>query len=222
MCGRFAYIPTSEQLKYQFQLSQELSVPARFNIAPGSSVVCLIKTDAKEAQGILLHWGLIPFWTKDRTKIRPLANARGETVFEKPAFRQIIKTKRCLMPMSGFYEWHEEEHVKQPYFFRKKNKELLAVAALWDTWQHGEEVLHSCCLLTTSANSLIQPIHHRMPVLLDKESQGLWLDNTHCDEHELISLIQPYPKNDLEGYPVSTLVNQARFDQPLAIEPLVK
>jgi len=99
---------------------------------------------------------------------------------------------------------------------------LLAVAALWDTWQGEDEVIHTCCLITTDANPLMQPIHHRMPVILDEQGQSLWLDNLQCPKDELMALLQPYRYDDLEGYRVSTLVNKAQFDHPLAIDPLLK
>lgn len=220
MCGRFAYVASYEKLKYEFHLSNSVEITPRFNIAPGADVVCLVKTNTDELQSVVLRWGLIPSWTADRKKIGSLINARAETLFEKSAFRNAMKSKRCLMPMSGFYEWHVEGGVKQPYFFRKINNELLAVAALWDTWQLKTEVIHSCCLITTDANPLMQSVHHRMPVILDKEAQSLWLDNSRCPKEDLLALLKPYPYDDLEGYCVSTLVNKADFDHPLAMEPL--
>ncbi|MFJ1269966.1 SOS response-associated peptidase [Legionella lytica] len=222
MCGRFAYVASYEKLRYQFHLSNSVEITPRFNIAPGADVVCLVKTSVDELQGVLLHWGLIPSWTRDRKKIGSLINARAETLFEKPAFRNAMKSKRALMPMSGFYEWHEENGIKQPYFFHKKNEDLLAVAALWDTWQSEEEVIHSCCLITTEANSIMEPVHHRMPVILDEEAQSIWLDNSQYSKESLLALLRPYPHDDLEGYRVSTLMNKADFNHPLAIEPLLK
>ncbi|MCL9685727.1 SOS response-associated peptidase [Legionella maioricensis] len=220
MCGRFAYVASYEKLKYQFGLTHSIEITPRFNIAPGAEVVCVVQTNPGEIQGIVLHWGLIPSWTTDRKKLGSLINARAETLFEKPAFREAMKTKRCLMPMSGFYEWHPEAGVKQPYFFRKMSQDLLAIAALWDTWQGDGEVIHSCCLITTDANTLMLPVHHRMPVILDEQAQAIWLDNSQCDKEQLMELLKPYPHDDLEGYRVSTLMNRASFEQPLAIDPL--
>ncbi|AUH74214.1 SOS response-associated peptidase [Legionella sainthelensi] len=222
MCGRFAYVASYEKLKYQFHLSNSVEITPRFNIAPGADVICLVKTDTNELQSVVLRWGLIPGWATDRKKIGSFINARAETLFEKPAFRNAMKSKRCLMPMSGFYEWHMEKGVKQPYFFRKNNQELLAVAAFWDMWQSETEVLYSCCLITTDANLLMQSVHHRMPAILDAEAQSLWLDNSQCPKEKLLALLKPYPYEDLEGYRVSTLVNKADFDHPLVIEPLLK
>ncbi len=220
MCGRFAYVVSYDKLKYQFNLSNSIEITPRFNIAPGADVVCLVETNAHEVQSVLLRWGLIPSWTTDRKKIGGLINARAETLFEKPAFLQPMKSKRCLMPMSGFYEWHQEDGVKQPYFFQKKNHDLLAVAALWDIWQHEDEVIYSCCLITTDANRIMEPVHHRMPVILDEVAQSIWLNNSQCDKAQLLALMKPYPYEDLEGYRVTTLMNKADFDHPLAMQPL--
>lgn len=220
MCGRFAYISSSERLNYQFQLSSAVEVAPRYNIAPGTDILCIVQTEAFERVSVLLRWGLIPSWVKEKKKMSALINARGDSVFEKPAFRHAIKSKRCIVPMSGFYEWKVEVGRKQPYYFRKKNSDLLAVAALWDTWQHQEEVIHSCCLITTEANQLMSPIHHRMPVLLDEAAQVAWLDNAPFNQTTLQSLIKPYSNTDLEGYAVTPLVNKAGFNHPVAIEPL--
>lgn len=123
-------------------------------------------------------------------------------------------------PYECFYEWHQEDGVKQPYFFQKKNHDLLAVAAIRDTWQKNDEVIHSCCLITTEANPLMRPVHNRMPVILDEEGQAMWLNNAQCSKEQLVALMKPYPYEDLQGYRVTTLVNKANFDHPLAMEPL--
>ncbi|MGL5742844.1 MAG: SOS response-associated peptidase [Legionella sp.] len=185
MCGRFAYVASSEELKSQFHLSNAIEITQIFNIAPGSQVMCLVKTNADEIQGVVLHCGFIPSWATDWKRFRSVINARAEIIFEKPTFRQVIKSKRCLMPMSGFYEWHQENGRKQPYFFQKNNHELLAVAGLWDTWRHDEEVLHSYCLITTDANPLMQPVQRRMPVILDEAEQEIWLNNTQYVKEQL-------------------------------------
>lgn len=222
MCGRFALIASYEKIKYQFHPENEMVVTPRYNIPPGTPVLCLVAPEPESIQCVEFHWGLIPSWATDRRKIGSLINARAETVFEKPAFHTAMKSKRCLMPMSGFFEWHQEGNVKQPYYFQKSDRSLLAIAALWDTWYHEDEVIHSCCLLTTEANELMEPVHHRMPVLLNEEEQITWLDNSHCNKEQLIQLMKPYPHNDLMCYPVNPLVNKAAFDNPLVIEPLTK
>lgn len=219
MCGRFAFIASYEKIKYQFRVTAEVAIRPRFNIAPGSDVLCLVATEPQTIHCGMLRWGLIPSWTTNRQKIGNLINARAETVFEKPAFRSPIKSKRCLMIMSGFFEWHQETWGKQPYYFQKNNGELLAVAALWDTWHHESEVIHSCCLITTQANQIMQPVHHRMPVILNEEEQLLWLDNSQFNKKQLVELMKPYAEDNLTCYPVNPLMNHAEFNNPLAIAP---
>lgn len=220
MCGRFAFVASYDKLNHQFHLSNSIEFIPRFNIAPGTDVVCLVETETNEIHGVLLHWGLIPSWVKDRKKTGEFINARAESLFDKPAFRTAVKSKRCLMPMTGFYEWHLEEGVKQPYFIQKKNHDLMAVAALWDSWQYEGKVLHSCCLVTTEANALMQPIHHRMPLILDEKAQSIWLNNSQYSKGKLMTIMTPYIHEDLQGYKVSRLVNNSRFEHPLTTKPL--
>ncbi len=220
MCGRFAFVHKYDKLHYQFQVSETMEITPRYNIPPGSTVLFLCSPDGIQVNELHLRWGLIPFWAKDKKEVGMLINARAETLFEKPAFRQPIKSKRGIMVMSGFYEWHLEQGLKQPYYVTSKNQEYLAVAALWDTWQSGEEVIHSCCLITTGANELMRSIHHRMPVLLSKEDQMIWMNNQEYNPAQLISIMQPYPSDDLISYPVTREMNTAAFDLPAAIQPL--
>nr|WP_233588703.1 SOS response-associated peptidase [Legionella sp. km535] len=180
----------------------------------------LCSPDGMQINELHLRWGLIPFWAKDKKEVGMLINARAETLFEKPAFCQPIKSKRGIMVMSGFYEWHLEQGIKQPYYVTSKNQEYLAIAALWDTWQSGDEVIHSCCLITTDANELMRPIHHRMPVLLSKEDQMIWMNNQEYNPGQLISIMQPCSGDDLISYRVTREMNTAAFDLPDAILPL--
>jgi putative SOS response-associated peptidase YedK len=221
MCGRFAFVPKYDTLRYQFHVNETVEITPRYNIAPGALVYFLCSPDGIEVNALQLRWGLIPSWAKDKKSVGSLINARAESLFEKPAFRQAIKSKRGIMVMSGFYEWHLERGVKQPYYVTSKNNEYLAIAALWDTWQSEEEVIHSCCLITTNANELMLPIHHRMPVILSKEDQKIWMNNQNYNQAQLISIMQPYTKEDLISYPVTREMNVAAFDVPRAIEPLL-
>ena len=119
MCGRFAFIASYETLKVHYALANSVDITPRFNIAPGADVLCLVKTSSDELQAVVLHWGLIPSWAMDKKKIGSLINARAETLFEKPAFRSAMKTRRCLMLMSGFFEWHVENGIKLLSYFYK-------------------------------------------------------------------------------------------------------
>lgn len=208
-------------IRQQFGVAEVPDFLNRFNIAPSLDVLALVAVD-NQWHAVLFRWGLIPFWAKDKKIGNKLANARSETVMDKPSFRRSFQSKRCLLLMSGFFEWQQQVNKKQPYYIEsKKRDELLAVAALWDSWQNPEEdeEIQSCCLLTTGANELMKPIHNRMPVILETHEQSVWLDNQSTTQ-ELTSLLKPYAGSDLHCYAVSTKVNNSRYEEVDTITPL--
>lgn len=221
MCGRFALDAPSAKIKAQFHIEDLEELTPRYNIPPGLDVLFVCHPDGEQSNKALwLRWGLVPFWAKDKKIGHSLANARAETVAEKPAFRQSFKSRRGIIVMSGFFEWKQGVK-KQPFYFKNKHDDLLAVAALWDSWQGPEgELIQSCCLLTTSANKLMEPVHNRMPVLLNNDTMQLWMDNSHCNQAELLGLLKPYSQKDLICYPVTTKMSNARFTQHESIEPI--
>ena len=160
-----------------------------------------------------LRWGLVPFWAKDLSISSRLINARSETVDQKPSFRAAFKRRRCLIPISGFYEWRKFDDGKQPHLIRMKDGAPFALAGLWEHWTSpdGSEV-ESCTLLTTEANDFMQPLHHRMPVILDPEDFDLWLDPEIQHAELLRPLFTPYADDRMDDYPVSTHVNSPRND----------
>jgi putative SOS response-associated peptidase YedK len=220
MCGRFAFVPQYDKLRYQFHLNEIVDSTPRYNIAPASSVLFLCSTDDGQINPFYLHWGLIPFWAKDKKSIGALINARAETIFEKPAFKHVLKSKRGIIVMSGFYEWRVEQGIKQPYYVKQQQDEYLAIAAIWDTCQLDMEVIHSCCLITTSANQLMSPIHQRMPVILSKADQLVWMNNQEYHPEQLSKIMQPYSGNDLMCFPVTRAVNSSKFDSSDSILPI--
>jgi putative SOS response-associated peptidase YedK len=177
MCGRFTLNEHPHKLAERFQLSGEPDLFASWNIAP-STRVCLIIADKDGSRHLFrMRWGLIPSWAKEAAIGNKLANARGETVAEKPSFRSAFKHRRCIIPASGFYEWKAEQGVKQPWYISLKSGEPMAFAGLWETWHPKEgEAIDSCCIITRAANSLMETIHDRMPVILDPEQWDEWLD----------------------------------------------
>jgi putative SOS response-associated peptidase YedK len=169
----------------------------------------------------MLHWGLIPSWAKDRKMGAKLINARAQTVAEKPAFRSAFRQRRCLVLADGFYEWQQQEQKKQkqPFYFRLSDERPFAFAGLWEHWrgEDGEEI-HSCTLLTTEANELMQPIHNRMPVILDPKDYDLWLDLEVKKQELLQPLLHPYRSEEMTAYPVSKVVNKPSNDSAECIE----
>lgn len=169
----------------------------------------------------MLHWGLIPSWAKDSKIGSKLINARAETVAEKPSFRSAFRKRRCLILADGFYEWQQQEgkKQKQPFYFQLNDGCPFAFAGLWEHWKdsNGEEI-DSCTILTTEANELMHPIHHRMPVILDHKNYELWL-NPEVKQPELLQpLLCPYPTQEMQAYPVSKLVNKPSQDSADCIE----
>jgi len=160
-----------------------------------------------------LHWGLIPSWATDPKIGYGMINARSETLAVKPAFRGPFKTSRCIIPIDGFYEWKSAGKVKQPFFIRRRDERMLLLAGLWTSWRSpAGEVIESCCIITTTANEVLRPIHDRMPVILPEQELDRWLDTRLHDTAELQKLLVPAPAEELVGYPVSTRANNPRND----------
>ena len=209
MCGRISLGSSSTALSAYFGLTDFPSLAPRYNIAPGQPIVGIRLSAAKKNEAALLHWGLIPAWAKDKNIGYKMINARAESAAEKPSFRSAFKSRRCLIPADGFYEWQRKAKDKQPYHIRQSGQDLFTFAGLWETWIDKEsgELLESCTILTTAANSLLQPIHHRMPVIIPKQSHQQWLT---AETTSLDKLLQPQEWPDFEAVPVSNYVNIAR------------
>jgi putative SOS response-associated peptidase YedK len=166
-----------------------------------------------------MRWGLIPSWAKDPKIGAKMINARAEAIAEKPAFRKAFAKRRCLVPMSGFYEWKQMPHGKAPYYVRLLNSDLFTCAGLWEWWKSPKgEWVASFTIIVTDANPLIAPLHDRMPVVIAPEDQEAWLDpkNQHTDA--LAELLKPYPADEMSAYPVSSKVNDVKHDGPELIE----
>ena len=214
MCGRFAQTPALTTLFSRFKFFGEdpAGVVARYNIAPTQNVPVIFRdSDGDHLES--MRWGLVPHWTKELAAGKPLINARGETVAEKPSFRTPFKRHRCLVPASGFYEWQRKGSKKVPYFIQLSDERQMCFAGLWDTWDAEDgTVLHSFTIITTFANELVKPIHDRMPVILREEDEAEWLN---VDQHEpkrLKPLLVPYPEEEMEAHTVSPLVNSVAHD----------
>ena len=190
----------------------------RYNIAPSQQVAVIIHNkDFPERKLVMMRWGLIPSWAKDHKIGYKMINARAETVAEKPAFRSAFKQRRCLIPTDGFYEWWHNGKSKQPYFVTMKGKGLFAFAGIWERWKSPSgDVVESCSIITTDANSLISKIHDRMPVIIQPESYGIWLDPVHSTQG-LKHFMRPFSPYKMTTYPVSNMVNSPQNDSPACI-----
>ncbi|MBJ6726416.1 SOS response-associated peptidase [Geomesophilobacter sediminis] len=221
MCGRFTIILPPEVLAEIFGLPELPRIEARYNIAPTQEVVVIRQNAEGLRQLVTMKWGLIPSWAKDPHIGNKLINARCESVHEKPAFRQAICTRRCVIPASGFYDWTHTDK-KIPFYVSMADGSPMAFAGIWDSWKAPDgSRLESFTILTTNANSLIAPIHDRMPVILHPAEFDLWLDRDITEPEKLTRLYQPYPSDLLRAWPVSSLVNSPRNETPACIEQTV-
>ncbi len=230
MCGRFVSASSPEDLADYFDAAiDSAALGANFNVAPTHEVP-IVRAVEDNRSISLLRWGLVPFWAKDLKIGSKMINARSETVAEKPAFRSAFAKRRCLIPADGFYEWAKVtgQKNKQPYYIYRSDGEPLVFAGLWERWtpkaQDGDapETIETFTVLTTSANSDMEPVHNRMPVMIPPSAWDSWLDPG-TPQADLADLAVPAPDGLLELRAVSTAVNRvANNAEHLldAVEPL--
>ncbi|MEO2004925.1 MAG: SOS response-associated peptidase [Candidatus Poribacteria bacterium] len=220
MCGRFVTTFDPEMIQRLFDLSDAPEIPERYNVTPTQPIYAVRMGQGGVRESAYLQWGLIPSWAKDMSMGARMINARSETVAEKPSFKAAFKRRRCIVPITGFYEWQKVSGGKQPHFIRSVDGEPLALAAIWEVWTKGEEAyIESCALLTTDANETLAPVHHRMPVILDPDVWDIWLDPALEKPSDVLPLLGPCPDEQIEAYPVSRYVNSPRNDDAKCIEP---
>jgi len=221
MCGRFTRKENMQHLAELLGLSIPPHLAPRYNIAPSQLVACVrTNPETTEREWVELQWGLVPSWAKDASIAHKLINARGETVAEKPSFRKAFTHRRCLLLADGFYEWKREGTTKQPYYIRMKDHRPFAFAGLWERWEKEDSAIESCSLITIGPNAVMEPIHHRMPVILATTQYAEWLDASLHETEQLNTLLKPFPPEEMEAYPVSLMVNNPRNDQPQCVVPL--
>jgi putative SOS response-associated peptidase YedK len=231
MCGRFVSASAPDELAQYFGAAlDDAELESSFNVAPTNEVY-VVKADDGHRHLSTHRWGLVPSWAKDLKIGSKMINARSETAAEKPAFRRAFKTRRCLIPADGFYEWAkvEGQKVKQPYFIHRHDGEPLVFAGLWERWrprlEDGKTVdpdaepVVSCTILTTSANTTMAPIHDRMPVMIPPGSWDAWL-SPDSDLDAIDSLLIPGPEDLLSLVPVSTAVNRVANKGEELIRPV--
>ncbi|MBV9470355.1 MAG: SOS response-associated peptidase [Abitibacteriaceae bacterium] len=223
MCGRYTLHHSTQEVAERFGVEQALlSLKPRYNVAPSQQVPVI--TQEREFGLRYLEgyqWGLVPFWAKDASVGQRLINARAETADERPAFKWAIGRRRCIIPADGFYEWKREEKERIPVYFSRPEGELFGLAGLWEEWKRPDgSVLHSCAIMTTVANGLVDPVCTRMPVILRPQDEAAWLDPRNQNVPELMRLLRPYPEDEMEAWLVSQHVNSPFFDDPSCAEPI--
>ena len=225
MCGRFTQRFSWQQVHdYMNLLGEPVELAPRYNVAPGQDVAA-VRTSDNGRRLSMLRWGLLPAWAKDPNMGYRMTNARSETVAGKPAFRSAYRSRRCLIPADGFYEWVRQGTVRQPWLVDLKDGELMVFAGLWERWRVPEntplprslqnaapgDAIETCTVLTTQANEAMKPIHHRMPVILPEDAFAPWLAG------EDIAL-DPFPSEAITVRPVSRWVNNAAHEGPRCVE----
>ena len=214
MCGRFTLTIGAGELMERFLLTQmpENFIP-RYNIAPGQLILAIITDHKRGRRAGFLRWGLVPAWSTDEKIGNKMINARGETLQEKPAFKSLLHRKRCLIPADGFYEWKTTGEGKRPVRIVFEDGRVFCMAGLYDTWLNAEgEKVHSCTIITTAANDLIKPVHHRMPVILHPEEEELWLDRDIQDPSQLLRLLKSFKPDVMRYYHVPSEVGNVKND----------
>ncbi len=214
MCGRYALTSSPAVIAERFDLKWAPEISPHYNIAPGQMVPVVRRTE-QGRELVFLKWGLIPSWAKDASIGTRLINARGETLADKPSFRNAYRHRHCLIPADAFYEWKAVAGRKQPYCIRLHDHAPFGMAGLWEHWKAPDgQVVESCTIITIEANALVGEVHDRMPLILAPLEYDAWLA---AESKELPHAI---PSQDMVTYPVSPLVSNARNDVPACLDPI--
>ncbi len=223
MCGRFALSDTQQlSLRFEVEPGDERSLIPRYNVAPTQMIPVIVEGSHGRTLR-MMRWGFRPAWKTASTGAPDPINARAETLLERPMFRAAVATRRCLVPANGFYEWRAVSGVKtkQPYYIHLREAPLFAFAGIYTQGRDGQgDALESCAIITTSPNSLMAPIHNRMPAILEPASEQAWLDHELDEVEAVIPLLGPYDAAEMAAYPVGPRVSSAKNDGADLIEPL--
>jgi putative SOS response-associated peptidase YedK len=223
MCGRYRLSRRKQTIEEHFDsVPVEEEWTPRYNIAPTQAVPVIRQNPREPVRELsLVRWGLIPSWAKDTSAAARMINARSETAAAKPAFRDALKSRRCLIPADGFYEWARAGRAKQPYRFEINGGELFAFAGLWDRWKDPTgKWVETSSILTTTPNAATSVVHDRMPVILDPDSYDLWLDPGMTKVEALSDLLRPCDARLMRCYPGSTRINHVANDDAECSAPL--
>src|ERR1044072_2744581 len=221
MCGRYAITTAPEAIRQLFRYLEQPNFPPRYNVAPTQPVPIVRMTEGKR-QFALVRWGLIPGGVNDPRRFTLVINARGESVLDKPAFKNAMKYRRCLFPADGFFEWERKGERKRPYFVRRKGGGPLAFAGLWESWMgpNGEEQ-EPAAIIPTPASRSIAHIHDRMPVIVPPEAFDFWLD-PRVDAERARAGVARAKGGAMDLYRVSRAVNRQENDARMMVEPLTE
>ncbi|MBI3955288.1 SOS response-associated peptidase [Candidatus Gottesmanbacteria bacterium] len=221
MCGRYGFsIRKASKVYQRFEIVNQLDdLISSWNIAPGLFNPVITQNSPKKITR--MRWGLVPHWAQDSQLAFKTINARCEDIEIKPTYKTSFKKYRCLVPASGFYEWDKEVKPSMPYWFSVQDEEIISFAGLYDLWADPRtgRILESYTIVTTTANTLVGKVHGRMPVILAKEDENIWLD-LDSDILTLKNLFTPFQSQKMSGYRVGYGVNKSGFDSEELIVPI--
>jgi putative SOS response-associated peptidase YedK len=223
MCGRFSFHSPHETVAQLFGVAAGLlPLPPRWNIAPSADVAAVRARPGGGRELVLLHWGLVPSWAKERSIGQRLVNARLETLRDKPSFRSAFRKRRCLVVADGYYEWRAVGAQKQPYLVEAADRAPFGMAALWESWPDPATgtTLESCVIVTRASAGVVSEIHERMPAIVAPADYAAWLDQAATDPAALAALLGGEPRVALVAHPVSRRVNNPRNEGPELAAPL--
>lgn len=218
MCGRFV-IKIEDDFYYRYEIENVLKIDTNYNVAPYRNIPVVTKNSPKQIQYI--YWGFLPSWSKELNNKYAVINTRTETIKDKPYFKESFEKYRCLIPITGFYEWKKVGDKKYPYYFYDKEKKYLSLAGIYSVFidKKGNKI-KTCSIITTKANDIVENIHNRMPVILEKDEEEIWLNND-ANEIELIRLLNQYNSQSFNFYEVSTNVNKTKISHENLIKPQI-
>lgn len=225
MCGRFTYLYNWQQLERLMQLAAKvdaLDIHLSYNVAPSQFAPVVRQNSQGERTASMLRWGQIPSWAKDENIASQCTIARSEEAASKPSYCAALKTRRCLIPISGFYEWQklDGQKIKQPWAIRVRDVPLFAVAGLWERWEGGPEPVETFAMMTMAPNELMATIHDRMPVIIRPEHYDLWLDPKRESTKDLAQAMTQFPSAEMEMHRVSTRVNKPTNNDASLLEEI--
>ena len=219
MCGRFVRCSSTESIAAEFNVGQvSIEMAPSYNVTPMQKIVIINNRGTRQL--MQCQWGFLPSWARETSMSSRMINARAETVAFKPSFKNAFIKQRCLVVADGFYEWQKIKNKKTPVYIHLKSGRPFGFAGLYNPWTSAEgETICTCCIITTSANELLEPVHDRMPVIIPRDMEDRWLDPDEQNREILLQLLRPCPSGEMEMHKVSSKINSQAYNFPDAIKP---
>lgn len=219
MIERFSIGVSAKQLSARFEVEEPTSFQSRYNVAPSQLVPVITQGEPRGFS--FFYWGQPPGWSKNKTLAEKIINVRSEQINERPTLKKILNSNRCIIPADGFYSWKKFGKKSMiPWRFTMKNKSIFSMAGLWEEYDDEEgNDFHTFTLLTVPANAFVVSVCERMPAILTKETERVWLDKN-TDESSLMKLVAPFSSEAFDGFAVSPQLNSISFDRPSLVLPV--